>query len=129
MAERIYVMTSDEEIEPLEETAFTEESKLQKLIAEHPELLDGEQMHPGDPRRWLLISREKGIAESAGKGARWALDHLLVDQDARPTLVEVKRGWSSDIRRSVIGQVLEYAHMRAKRGRRMSCEKPSSVAQ
>ena len=109
MAERIYVMTSDEEIEPLEETAFTEEAKLQKLIAEHPELLDGEQMRPGNPRRWLLISREKGIAESAGQGARWALDHLLVDQDARPTLVEVKRGWSSEIRRTVVGQVLEYA--------------------
>ena len=64
---------------------------------------------PGNPRRWLLITREKGIAESAGEGARWALDHLLVDQDARPTLAEVKRGWNSEIRRTIVGQVLEYA--------------------
>ena len=57
-------------------------------------------MLPGDPRRWLLISREKGISAAPGEGARWAVDHLLVDQDARPTLVEVKRGWNPDIRRN-----------------------------
>lgn len=109
MAERIYLTTTDGNIEPLEETAFALEDELQTLIAEHPELLDGEQMRPGDPRRWLLITREKGIAEQAGEGARWALDHLLVDQDARPTLAEVKRGWNSEIRRTIVGQVLDYA--------------------
>lgn len=108
MTERIYLSTTDG-IEPLEEKAFDLEAELQKLIADHPELLDGEQMRPGDPRRWLLITREKGIAEAAGEGARWALDHLLVDQDARPTLAEVKRGWNSEIRRTIVGQVLEYA--------------------
>ena len=109
MTERIYVTTAHGSIEPLEETAFAAEGELQRLIAEHPELLDGEQMRPGDPRRWLLISREKGIAEAPGEGARWALDHLLVDQDARPTLAEVKRGWSPEIRRTLVGQLLEYA--------------------
>ena len=109
MAERIYLRTKEGNIEPLEETAFALEDELQTLIAEHPELLGGEQMRPGDPRRWLLITREKGIAEAPGEGARWALDHLLVDQDARPTLAEVKRGWSSEIRRTIVGQVLEYA--------------------
>ena len=109
MAERIYVMMTNKSIEPLEETAFGKEATLQTLIAEHPELLDGEQMRPGDPRRWLLISREKGISAAPGEGARWAVDHLLVDQDARPTLVEVKRGWNPEIRRTVIRQVLEYA--------------------
>ena len=109
MAERIYLTTTDGNIEPLQEKAFDLEDDLQALIAEHPELLDGEQIRPGDPRRWLLISREKGIAEAAGEGARWALDHLLVDQDARPTLAEVKRGWNPEIRRTVVGQVLEYA--------------------
>ena len=109
MAERIYLTTTDGNIEPLQEKAFDLEDDLQALIAEHPELLDGEQIRPGDPRRWLLISREKGIAEAAGEGARWTLDHLLVDQDARPTLAEVKRGWNPEIRRTVVGQVLEYA--------------------
>ena len=57
MAERIYVTTAHGSIEPLDETVFAAEDELQRLIAEHPELLDGEQMPPGDPRRWLLISR------------------------------------------------------------------------
>lgn len=30
---------------------FATEAELQGLIAEHPELLAGEQIHPDDPRR------------------------------------------------------------------------------
>ena len=85
------------------------EDELQALIAEHPELLDGEQMRPGDPRRWILITREQGIAETADSPFRWALDHLIIDQDATPTLVEVKRGSNPEIRRTIVGQMLDYA--------------------
>ncbi len=66
-------------------------------------------MRPGDPRRWILITREKGIAETPDAGARWSIDHLIVDQDAVPTLVEVKRGSNPEIRRTIVGQMLEYA--------------------
>lgn len=109
MAERIYIRGRGGQLEPLKEEPFPTEDELQLLIAEHPELLDGEQIRPGDPRRWLLITREKGIAETSDSGARWAVDHLIVDQDAVPTLVEVKRGSNPEIRRTVVGQVLEYA--------------------
>lgn len=109
MAERIYLRGEDGRLEPLEEKPFTTEDELQKLIADHPELLDGEQMRPGDPRRWILITREKGIAETADSSPRWALDHLIVDQDAVPTLAEVKRGSNTEIRRTIVGQLLEYA--------------------
>ena len=109
MPERIYTTAADGKLEALEETRFSTEDELQALIAEHPELLDGEQIRPGDPRRWILITREKGIAASSGEGACWAVDHLIVDQDAVPTLVEVKRGSNPEIRRSIVGQMLEYA--------------------
>ena len=109
MAERIYTRGEQGGLEPLEEEPFSTEDELQSLIAQHPELLDGEQIRPGDPRRWLLITREKGIAETPDSGARWAVDHLIVDQDAVPTLVEVKRGSNPEIRRTIVGQVLEYA--------------------
>ena len=66
-------------------------------------------MRPEDPLRWILIAREQGIAESSDAAARWAVDHLLADQDAVPTLVEVKRGSSPEIRRTIVGQMLEYA--------------------
>ena len=99
MAERIYTRAERGRIEPLEEKPFSTEDELQALIAEHPELLDGEQIRPGDPRRWILISREQGIAETSDAAARWAIDHLIIDQDAVPTLAEVKRGSNPEIRR------------------------------
>ena len=109
MAERIYTRGERGGLEPLEEEAFSTEDELQALIAEHPELLDGEQIRPGDPRRWILVTREQGIADTPDGSARWSLDHLIVDQDAVPTLVEVKRGSNPELRRTVVGQLLEYA--------------------
>ena len=111
MAERehVYLLGKDGDPEPLAETPYKSEAALQELIADHPEVLAGEQMTPDVPRRWLLIRREMGIADSADSGDRWAVDHLLLDQDARPTLVEVKRSENSEIRRRIVGQMLDYA--------------------
>ena len=103
MSERIYTMDESGRLEPLNEEPFSTEDDLQSLIAQHPELLGGEQIRPGGPRRWLLITREKGISETSDSGPRWAVDHLIVDQDATPTLVEVKRGSNPEIRRSIVG--------------------------
>ena len=109
MAERIYARAGKGGLEPLEEEPFSNEDELQALIAEHPELLDGKQIRPDDPRRWALVTREKGIAETADAEARWAIDHIVVDQDSVPTLAEVKRGSNPEIRRTVVGKMLEYA--------------------
>ena len=109
MAERIWIRGHEGGLEGLQEKTFGSEFQLQELIAEHPELIDGEQIRPDDARRWILVDREKGIAETADTGARWSLDHLIIDQDARPTLVEVKLRDNSDIHRKIVGQVLEYA--------------------
>ena len=109
MSDRIYLLGGEGQIEPLQEAPYESEDTLQALIADHPEILAGEQMTPDEPRRWLLITREMGIADSAETGNRWAVDHLLIDQDAVPTLVEVKRGDNPEVRRSVVGQLLEYA--------------------
>lgn len=109
MSERIYTRADNKGLEPLEEEPFSSEDQLQALIANYPELLDGKQVRPDDPRRWLLITREKGIADQPDAPDRWAVDHLIIDQDAVPTLVEVKLGANSELRRSVVGQMLEYA--------------------
>ena len=109
MAERIWIRGQKGALEGVQEEAFGDEYHLQELIAEHPELIDGEQIRPDDARRWILIAREKGIAETSDTGARWSLDHLIIDQDARPTLVEVKLRDNSDIHRKIVGQMLEYA--------------------
>ena len=108
MADKIYVRKGDD-LEPMEEQGFPGEGELQELIADHLELLDGELITPGDARRWILITREQGIADSPDSGDRWSLDHLLIDQDATPTLVEVKLRDNSEVRRKVVGQMLDYA--------------------
>ena len=107
--QRIYTSAGDGKLEALEETPFPTEDELQALIAEHPELLDGEQIRPRAARRRIIVTREKAIAASAGEGARWSVDHLIIDQDAVPTLAEVKRGSNTEIRRTIVGQLLEYA--------------------
>ena len=109
MPEQIFVTTDDGRLNTLREEAFASEKEFQLLISEYPELLDGGQITPGEPRRWILITREKGIAEATGQADKWAVDHLLVDQDGIPTLAELKRGSNREIRRAIVGQLLEYA--------------------
>ncbi len=88
---------------------YDAEDVLQELIEQYPDLLAGAQMSPGDPRRWLLIKREQSVPDSEVSTGRWSVDHLFVDQDAVPTLVEVKRSTDTRIRREVVGQMFDYA--------------------
>ena len=107
--ERIYLLNEEQELELLYGTPFAQEDDLQRLIERHPELIDGEQIDPANPRRWILVAREVGIPDAPGAANRWSIDHLLIDQDAVPTLVEVKRSADTRIRREVVGQMLDYA--------------------
>ena len=107
--ERIYVRNEAGGLEPLMEKRFDKEADLQELLADYPELLEGTQITPGNPRRWILVTREQGIPTTLGAGDRWSVDHLVIDQDAMPTLVEVKRGDNTQLRREVVGQMLDYA--------------------
>jgi len=49
------------------------------------------------------------IPDREDGSGRWSLDHLFLDQDSIPTLVEVKRSSDTRIRREVVGQILDYA--------------------
>lgn len=93
----------------MDEQPYDAEKTLQELLAKHPDLLAGEQIDSEEPRRWLLITREMAVPREEGGTRRWALDHLLLDQDGIPTLVEVKQSSNTQIRREVVGQMLEYA--------------------
>lgn len=99
--------TGDGVLNRMVEVPYKAEEVLQQLLADYPGLLAGDSA--GNEADWLLIQRELGIAETEDGGARWSLDHLFVDRDAVPTLVEVKRSSDSRIRREVVGQMLDYA--------------------
>lgn len=93
----------------MDKETYKSEYILQSLLEKHPELLAGDQIDEANPRRWLHVSREIGVPEDDGGSDRWYLDHLFLDQDAVPTLVEVKQSNNNDTRRKVVGQMLDYA--------------------
>jgi hypothetical protein len=112
MSGKIFVMQGDESLRSLSEQDFVTEDDFQSLLEKYPDLLPGEQIDPVMPRRWLLVSREYGVPDEENATDRWALDHLFLDQDGIPTLVEVKRRSDARLtntRREVVGQMLDYA--------------------
>ena len=106
----LFHIDRDGRLASLTVTPYAAEDVLQELLETHPDLLAGGQMSPEEPRRWALVRREHGVPDhEAATGSRWSVDHLFVDQDAVPTLVEVKRSSDTRIRREVVGQMLDYA--------------------
>ena len=105
----VFVLKDNETLVPLEPSEFPSEDEFQKLLATFPSLLSWDQNDATPARRWLLLKREKAIpAEEDGNG-RFSVDHLFIDQEGVPTLVEVKRQSDTRLRREVIGQMLDYA--------------------
>ena len=106
MSGGIFLVQGDRLVE-MTEQGYASEDLLQALIARFPSILAGDP--GGTPRRWLLIKREMDLESEDDAGGRWSVDHVFVDQDAVPTLVEVKRSSDTRIRREVVGQMLDYA--------------------
>ncbi|MEH2299146.1 MAG: hypothetical protein V7K88_08890 [Nostoc sp.] len=109
MSGGIYLIQDNCRLVEMKEEPYESEDGLQKLLADYPSLLAGEQIDSAAPRRWLLVLREIAIPDSEDSAGRWALDHLFLDQDGIPTIVEVKRSSDTRIRREVVGQMLDYA--------------------
>ncbi|REK08472.1 MAG: hypothetical protein DWQ37_20235, partial [Planctomycetota bacterium] len=109
MASRIYLLGTDAKLKPMDQAAYESERLLQELLASYSDLLAGEQINSDEPRRWIFVAREMGVAGEVDGERRWSLDHLFLDQDAVPTLVEIKRSTDTRIRREVVGQMLDYA--------------------
>lgn len=96
---------------PASEALYLAEADLQQLIAENPQLLLGS---PGDGQRLYLLRREQPMRDAPDGPALFSIDHLFIDQEGLPVLVEVKRSTDTRIRREVVGQMLDYAsRMRA----------------
>src|SRR5262245_12237520 len=91
MTDRIFLFRDDNQPVPMGSSPFEAEVVLQELLARAPDLLAGITEGAATPRRWALVSREQGVPDADDAADRWSLDHLFLDQDGIPTLVEVKR--------------------------------------
>ena len=109
MLRGIYLIDADNSLIEMREQGYDSEALLQQLLADHPGILAGENGDGATPMRWLLVSREAAIPDAMDGPGRWFIDHVFLDQDAVPTLVEVKRSSDTRIRREVVGQMLDYA--------------------
>lgn len=109
MGAGIYAIQENGQLVEMTERPYDSESLLQELLEKYPNLLAGDQMNSLEPRRWLLVSREMTVPSEEDGAGRWSVDHLFLDQEGIPTLVEVKRSSDTRIRREVVGQMLDYA--------------------
>jgi len=109
MPRGIFLLKDDGNLIEMNETDYDSEDVLQELLEHHPNLLAGDQIDEINPRKLLLIKREASIPGDEFSSGRWSVDHLFVDQDGIPTLIEVKRSTDTRIRREVVGQMLDYA--------------------
>lgn len=109
MSPGVYVIDEGGGLVEMTEQPYDSEALLQQLLEDYPNLLAGDQMGVSEPRRWVLVEREAGIASELEGSGRWSADHVFLDQSGIPTLVEVKRSSDTRLRREVVGQMLDYA--------------------
>lgn len=109
LSDGIFLITGEDKLVELKKEEYNSEKLLQELLEKYPNLISGEQIDSIVPRKWLFIAREAGLSSAEDSGDRWYLDHLFLDQDGIPTLIEVKRSRDTRIRREVVGQMLDYA--------------------
>jgi hypothetical protein len=109
MQSGIYLLQDNGQLVEMRAHAYDSEALLQELLATYPNLLPGDEIHREVPRRWLLITREAPVPSAEDGVGRWAVDHVFLDQEGIPTLVEVKRSTDIRLRREVVGQMLDYA--------------------
>ena len=105
----IFLISDNQELIEMNEREYESEKLLQTWLAQYPALLVGNQIDAKEPKKFLLIEQECGVPGKEDGADRWSIDHLFLDQDAIPTIVEVKRSSDTRIRREVVGQMLDYA--------------------
>jgi hypothetical protein len=105
----IYFIQNDSRLVGLKEEPYNSEELLRSLLADHVDLLAGDEISPAHPRRWLFISSEAPVFSEEDSPNCWTVDHLLLDQDGVPTLLELKRSTDTRTRREVVGQILDFA--------------------
>ncbi|MGL5062095.1 MAG: hypothetical protein ACRC62_19145 [Microcoleus sp.] len=105
----IYLIQDGDRLVEMMEQPYDSEDQLQDLLITYPNLIAGDRIDRATSQKWLLISREIALATAEETAAQWSLDHLFLDRDAIPTLVDVRHTPNANIRQKVLGQAIDYA--------------------
>lgn len=102
--------TGDGRYRVMKEDPYAAETDMQTLLAQHPHLLGADAFEDEGERRWILVRREMSVEiEDTDVTSVGSVDHLFVDQEGVPVIVEVKRASNTESRRKIVGQILDYA--------------------
>jgi hypothetical protein len=86
----------------VDERAFGKEAELQELLSSNPDLIPVELL--GDERKPIRIWLREASLPGSGH-----TDLIGVDEDGNISIIEAKLASNQEIKRKVIGQILEYA--------------------
>jgi len=102
----IFLVGPDNQLTELNRTDYDSEDLFQRLLGDHPAML---RLAGGREGKLLLIRREQPVPDALNGSDRWSLDHLFLDRQGVPVLVEVKQASDTRARREVVAQMLDYA--------------------
>ena len=100
----IFVIGADNQLVELQRTDYESEDLFQQLLGDHPAML---RLAGGPEGKLLLIRREQPVPDALNGSDRWSLDHLFLDRQGVPVLVEVKQASDTRARREVVAQMLD----------------------
>lgn len=103
MNSNIYLISENTQLVETTQKAYQSEVLLQNLLA-----VAGAQIDSAVPRNWLLVSEAQTRLNTDDSVGNWALDYLFLDQNGIPTLIKVKRGNDTPIKREIVSQMLDY---------------------
>lgn len=107
MGKSLYLLTG-KKADALMRTSFEKEKQLQEIIENNPNILLRDSDIENDNQLYL-IQRELRLPGTTIGETDLSLDHFLVDKFGIPVLVEVKQVSKPEIRRKVVGQMMDYA--------------------
>lgn len=107
MGSSLFFMSQDGSASLASESAYNSERDLQRIVADNPQLLMRDPSSASDAL--MLVRQEYPVRDSDDDSIFYSLDHLFLNHDGVPVLVEVKRSSDVRIRREVVGQMLDYA--------------------
>jgi hypothetical protein len=102
----IFLVGPDNQLTELNRADYDSEDLFQRLLGDHPAML---RLAGGPEGKLLLIRREQPVPDTQDGFGRWSLDHLFLDRQGVPVLVEVKQASDTRARREVVAQMLDYA--------------------
>lgn len=95
------LIKNNQKIKKIKSVNYREEKAIQNLIYENPDIIPVEEIE--DRIKTIEVAREFGIPNSG------STDLIGIDNNANIYIIECKLAYNPQIKREVIGQILEYA--------------------